>query len=64
MGQQRAETNDGHISFHLDRQTLAAVEQAAARDERTKSAWLRVLIKRELRNLGLLQEPSLKTKRR
>jgi hypothetical protein len=50
----RTKLHDGHVSFHLDRATLAAVEEAAARDERTKSDWLRVLIRRELRRQGLM----------
>ncbi len=48
---------DGHVSFHLDHPTLAAVEQAAAREERTKSDWIRLVLRRELRQLGLLPEP-------
>jgi hypothetical protein len=47
----------GHISFHLDHPTLSAIEQAATRDERTKSDWIRLVLRRELRQLGLLPEP-------
>ena len=50
--------SEGHVSFHLDRATLAAVEQAAAREERTKSDWIRLVLRRELRRLGLLREES------
>jgi predicted transcriptional regulator len=45
-----------HVSFKLDAETLAAVEQGAAREERTKSDWIRLALRRELRRLGLLPE--------
>ena len=53
--------NDSHVSFHLDGPTLAAIEAAAAFEERTKSDWIRMVLRRDLRERGLL--PDLKTKR-
>ncbi len=63
MKRKRAALNDGHVSFHLDRQTLAAIDEAAAREERTKSDWIRRVLRQELRRLGLIPEgaPSRQT---
>ena len=45
-----------HGSFWMDESMRVALEEAATRDERTKSDWIRAVVKRELRNLGLLPE--------
>jgi hypothetical protein len=47
--------NIGPIRFRADAELLRAIEQAAAQDERTKSDWVRIVVKRELRNRGLLE---------
>jgi hypothetical protein len=46
-----------HVGVKLDPPTLAAIEKGAARDERTRSDWIRTVLRRELRQLGLLPEP-------
>ena len=46
-----------HVSLKLEPATLAAVDQGATRDERTRSDWIRLVLRRELRQLGLLPEP-------
>lgn len=45
----------GVIHCRVDGETAKAVEQAAAKDERNSSDWLRLLIRRELRRLGLIE---------
>ena len=49
--------NSAHLSFYLDEATHTAVERAATDDERTKSDWIRAVLRRELRRLGLLTDP-------
>jgi hypothetical protein len=38
----------------MDQETLDALERAAALDERNKSDWIRLVLRKELRRLGLL----------
>ena len=45
---------DSHISFYLDATTLRAIEAAALSEERSRSDWLRLILRRELRERGLI----------
>jgi metal-responsive CopG/Arc/MetJ family transcriptional regulator len=49
-----------HVGVKLDAAMLTAIEKGAARDERTRSDWIRLVLRRELRQLGLLPEPEKK----
>lgn len=42
------------IRCRVDDETARAVDQAATRDERSASDWMRAVIRRELRRLRLL----------
>ena len=44
------------VRARVDAATLAAIERAAALDERNVSDWMRVVLKRELRRLKLLPD--------
>ena len=44
------------LNVRFERETLTAIERAAALDERTKADWIRFTLKKELRRLGLLPE--------
>lgn len=55
-----------HTSINLDAQTNAAAEKAAATQDRSKSDWMRAVLRKELRQLGLLPAavPDKRSKRR
>lgn len=47
------QTNDSHISFYLDTPTLRAIEAAAGSEERSRSDWIRLVLRQHLRERGL-----------
>ena len=53
-----------HVSLNIDDETNKAIEAAAAAEERPKADWMRYVLRRELRQRGLLPVPKPDRQRR